>query len=269
MEQIRPQLDQIETILYTHHQFNGTIWITEIGYHTTGPYQDLDDYDQDLYQQADSLVKVYALTLTDPYIESTVWFYLWDSEGLDQEWQTSPNFGLFYDSDYKIKPVGFAYQLLSSKLSYGFYLPLAFSMSAGLGQWLLDSENLYIYCFQTITNETIFLCWNHLAPASLELHCDQPITAFCQYSFYENIVLPFDVTTFTPTLKYTTIIDNTPRIFGIKTPDGSVAYLILTLYPTGEEIVVWGLLPILSIVGVIVCLRWIIKVKRAKKAKKL
>jgi hypothetical protein len=244
-EQVVPQLAQIETTLFTDHGYNGTIWITEIGYPTEGPYSDMAAYEQDLDVQADAVVKVFCMTLADPHVASTVWFMLWDPEGLGQAWQSWTNFGLLYGDSYQMKPSAFAYRLLSAKLANGALQPSLMHVS-GSG---LDAQYIYFYCFTTAANETLLVLWDNFAAIDVSISCPAPVAAFDEYSTYDDVILPINCTS-APGFTYSTTIDNSPKVFGINSSSGEVASVIVSLSPTPEDIAGWIVLPVAGLLAI-------------------
>src|SRR5271157_612384 len=262
IEHIRTTLSQIETTLYVQHAFNGTLWITEIGYPTIGPYSDMQAYEQDLHEQADELVKTFAMTAADPHVETTVWFYMWDPEGLGADWQTFPNFGLFYGSDHVMKPSGFAYRLMSSKLSGGHCFPEGMTVTS-IGS-ILSSQNCYFYCIRTASNETFLILWNNAASCDITLSINQPaVSALDQYSPYDGVVLPVNYSRTTDGITFRTTIDNTPRILGIRTILGEPAHVSITISPTIEQVLGWDILPL---VGFLAITHFLTKLRQFKKS---
>jgi len=249
IEHIKTTLNQIETMLYVQHAFNGSLWITEIGYPTIGPYSDMQAYVKDLHEQADELIKTFAITAADPHVETTDWFYLWDPEGLGTDWQTWPNFGLFIGSDHLMNPSGFAYKLMSSKLSGGHCFPEGMTVTS-IGT-IISSQNCYFYCIQTATNETFLILWNNFALYNIELSINQhDVSAFFQYSLYESTILPINYSRTSDGIMFKTAIDNSPCVFGIRTVSGNFTRVSIMISPTVEQMLGWDVLPLVGFLAI-------------------
>ncbi|MHA1681471.1 MAG: hypothetical protein ACTSUE_10705 [Promethearchaeota archaeon] len=154
------------------HDFNGDIWITEVGMSTQfdpGEVGFEEDYKRVLDLQATLVPKVYAHSIANG-IDVITWYCLGD--GPDYTWGEH-NFGLVYYSanTYKpgpyindtLKPAGYAYKALAHNLNWSTYVPNAITVKPPLP----STSKLESFYFLKANGDVTIIMWNtnddHLA----------------------------------------------------------------------------------------------------------
>ncbi|MFX0098918.1 MAG: hypothetical protein ACFFCS_05005 [Candidatus Hodarchaeota archaeon] len=165
----------------TKYDFNGEIWITEVGmataFNTSEP--DFEEkYKTSLDLQGTLVPKVYAISLAMG-IEHVVWYCLFD--GNNWTWGEH-NFGLAYDSsnvkkpaDYQnetLKPAGHAYKAIAHNLNHSKYIPNGVQYNNAF----LSSSWLRSFYFLRGNRITV-ICWN---AANLPVEAKIPLPAGSQ-----------------------------------------------------------------------------------------
>jgi len=143
------------------HEFNGEIWITEVGMSTDVSSEDRieEEYREKWERQAEQLIKTYAEALTAG-IDRVIWYCYRDSKNIDWTYGEAA-FGIqHYSQKYNqwiYKPAGYAFQYLSRKLPNS--RNFGQSLVVETPQWV-DKDLIHTYSFYTDKNTIMLILWS-------------------------------------------------------------------------------------------------------------
>ncbi|MHA1999512.1 MAG: hypothetical protein ACTSU9_15440 [Promethearchaeota archaeon] len=237
------------------HGFTGELWITEVGFTTSVAVEEqLDNgFVEELReQQAEQVLKYYCQCI-DENISSIFWYTLsdWCGDVYDGEgW-----FGLitcdYWDVDhwnYKYKPAGHAYNLLSHVLDGGsIYYPRGSVVNAPV------KDNIWNYHFYTADNTSLLVLWGQSSATKVTITLKTPSGATKRPSFnvrewdYKSYMYDDteNITEFKTRLGYTPIVieldystylqdeilasEPLTIVIGVRYDLASIAFIIATL----------------------------------------
>jgi hypothetical protein len=149
--------------LLQDYAYQKEIWITEIGFTTSGWYPNKTSVEGQAYKVIESMSRLSAAGA-----ELVCWFKLLDGQMPNQiEKGTSSEefFGLAYP-DFTVKPSGISYRLLAKNLNGSSYNPRLSIHGMGSG----SRPRMNAYRFDQADGTVITILWSEKEPAKLHIH---------------------------------------------------------------------------------------------------